>query len=334
MNFKFLKVSYLMILSSLIISGSLISCKNNSNDGKEEVVEKNIERSSDSLFFKLSLAQWSLNKPIIGGELDPMDFAEKANEMGFEGIEYVTGFYAAPIKNAEYPEAKMKQVLDTLKARSEQYGVKNLLLMVDGEGDLAVNDSVERNKSVENHKKWIDAAQYLGCHSIRVNLFGSDKTEEWKNNSIDALRKLSEYAQPKGINILVENHGYLSSNADLLVEVMKEVNMENCGTLPDFGNFCLKREGGERWEAKCVEEFPRYEGVEKLMSYAKAVSAKSYTFDETGNEDLIDYKKMLQIIKDAGYSGYIGVEFEGTDISAEKGIMATKDLLIKAGSEL
>lgn len=334
MNFKFFKVSYLMILSSLILSGSLISCKNDSKNEKEEVAEKNIEKSSDSLFFKLSLAQWSLNKPIFAGELDPMDFAKKASEMGFQGIEYVTGFYAEPIKNAKDPEAKMKQVLDTLKARSEKYGVKNLLLMIDGEGDLAINDSVERNKSVENHKKWIDAAQYLGCHSIRVNLFGSDNAEEWKNNSVDALKKLSEYAQPKGINVLVENHGYLSSNVDLLVDVMKEVNMENCGTLPDFGNFCLKREDGERWEAKCVEEFPRYEGVKKMMPYAKAVSAKSYTFDDKGNEELIDYKKMLQIVKDAGYSGYIGVEFEGPDVSAEKGIMATKDLLIKAGSEL
>jgi len=332
MKLKSLQLLLILVLATFSIS--LVSCKQTKKNESDIAQEENPEPASDSLFFKLSLAQWSLHTQIENNELDPMDFAKKASEMGFEGIEYVTGFYAGPIKNAEDPEAKMKEVLDTLKARSEKYGVKNLLLMVDGEGDLAINDSVERNKSVENHKKWIDAAQYLGCHSIRVNLFGSDNAEEWKNNSVDALKKLSEYGQTKEINVLVENHGYLSSNADLLVEVMKEVNMENCGTLPDFGNFCLKREGGERWNAKCVEEFPRYEGVEKLMSYAKAVSAKSYTFDEKGNEDLIDYKKMLQIIKDAGYSGYIGVEFEGSDISAEKGIMATKDLLIKAGSEL
>ena len=206
--------------------------------------------------------------------------------------------------------------------------------MVDGEGDLAANDSIERNASVENHKKWVDAADYLGCHSIRINLFGTNDSEEWKANSIDALKKLSKYASDKDINVLVENHGWLSSNADLLVEVIKEVNMENCGTLPDFGNFCTKREGGERWEAKCVEEFPRYEGVEKMMPYAKAVSAKSYTFDEDGNEDLIDYKKMLQIVKEAGYSGYIGVEFEGEEIPAREGIRKTKELLIKAAGKL
>lgn len=323
-----------MILSALFLSVNLYSCKNKSKESTSEIVETEIEKPADSLFFKLSLAEWSLHKPIYDGELDPMDFAKKASEMGFEGIEYVSGFYAEKIKNAKDPAAEMKTVLDSLKANSTKYGIKNLIIMVDGEGDLAVNNTTERNKAIENHKKWVDAASFLGCHSIRVNLFGSEVPEEWKENSIDALSKLAEYASTKGINVLVENHGYLSSNADLLVEVMQGVNMENCGTLPDFGNFCLKREGGQRWDADCVEEFPRYEGVKKMMPYAKAVSAKSYTFDEEGNEELIDYKKMLKIIKDSGYDGFIGVEFEGEEISAEKGIMATKDLLIKAGKQL
>lgn len=328
------KTLSLLTFSFLIVNLTFISCKEKgkNNDGTNH--QKISEKTSDSIFFKLSLAEWSLNQPINSGKLDPMDFAEKASEMGFQGIEYVTGFYSERIKNAKDPEAEMKTVLDSLKAKSEEFNVRNLLIMVDGEGDLSVNDSVARNKAVENHKKWVDAARYLGCHSIRVNLFGSDLPEEWKNNSIDGLKKLSEYASTKDINVLVENHGYLSSNADLLVEVIQAVNMENCGTLPDFGNFCLKRKGGERWEAECVEEFPRYEGVRKMMPYAKAVSAKSYTFDDKGNEELIDYKKMLQIIKNAGYNGFIGVEFEGAEISPEEGIMATKNLLIEAAREL
>ncbi len=334
MQFKFLKVSFSLILSYLLLSTAFISCKNNTDNSEAKVVEENVQKSSDSLFFKLSLAQWSLNEPIFQGELDPMDFAEKASEMGFEGIEYVTSFYAERIKNAEDPEAEMQIVLDSLKSKSEEFDVQNLLLMIDGEGDLAVTDSVSRNEAVENHKKWVDAANYLGCHSIRVNLFGSDDPEEWKQASADALSKLSKYAQSKNVNILVENHGYLSSDIDLLVEVMKMVNMENCGTLPDFGNFCLKREGGERWEAECIEEYPRYEGVRKMMPYAKAVSAKSYSFDDKGQEELIDYKQMLQIVKEAGYDGFIGVEFEGSEVSPEKGIMATKELLIKAGQQL
>ncbi|MUP47180.1 sugar phosphate isomerase/epimerase [Gramella sp. BOM4] len=327
-------ISSLLFLFIIIGSFGVVSCKNDNNKKDQSTTDQAEQTSNDSLFFKLSLAQWSLNRPLFSGELDPMDFAEKANELGFEGVEYVTGFYSQRINEAEDPQAEMKIVLDSLKAKSEQYNVKNLLLMIDGEGDLAVTDSVVRNQSVENHKKWVDAAKFLGCHSIRVNLFGAEDPEAWKNASIDALTKLSEYAQPKGINILVENHGQHSSNIDLLVEVMRQVNMENCGTLPDFGNFCVKREGGERWEADCIEEYPRYEGVRKMMPYAKAVSAKSYTFDEEGEEELIDYKKMLEIIKNGGYSGYIGIEYEGTDIPAEEGILATKNLLIKAGKQL
>lgn len=332
MNLKFLKSLSSLALAILFIF--LVSCKETKENKSEIVQQENAEISQDSLFFKLSLAQWSLNKPIFSGELDPMDFAERANDLGFEGLEYVTQFYAQRINEAEDPEEEMQVVLDGLKAKSEEYGMENLLLMIDGEGDLASTDAVARNQAVENHKKWVDAANYLGCHSIRVNLFGAEVPEDWKNSAADALKKLSEYAKGKNVNILVENHGYLSSNIDLLVEVMEMVDMENCGTLPDFGNFCLKREGGERWEAACIEEYPKYEGVEKMMPYAKAVSAKSYTFDEEGQEEIIDYKKMLKIVKDAGYTGYIGVEFEGNEVSPKKGILATKNLLVKAGKQL
>ena len=324
----------LLIFSLLLASTILISCKNNSENSSQTETENEVEKKQDSLFFKISLAQWSLNRPIFEGKLDPMDFAEKANEMGFEGIEYVTSFYTERIKNAEDPQEEMKIVLDSLKAKSEEFGVRNVLLMIDEEGDLAVKDSVARNQAVENHKKWVDAARYLGCHSIRVNLFGAEDPKEWKDAAADGLSKLSEYAAGKNINVLVENHGYLSSNIDLLVEVMEKVNMENCGTLPDFGNFCLKRKGGEKWDAECIEEYPKYEGVRKMMPYAKAVSAKSYSFNDQGEEELIDYKKMLKIIKEAGYTGFIGVEFEGEDIAPEKGIIATKELLIKAGKQL
>lgn len=334
MNIKTTRISYTLILSLLILNFGFFSCKNNPDNSDTTVEETSSNNSKDSLFFQISLAEWSLHEPIMEGELDPMDFARKANEMGFKGIEYVTSFYAGRIKDAENPEEEMQIVLDSLKAASEKYNVKNVLLMVDDEGDLAVSDSVVRNQAVENHKKWIDAANFLGCHSIRVNLFGGDDPEAWKNASADALEKLAVYAKDKNVNVLVENHGYLSSNADLLAEVMEKVNMENCGTLPDFGNFCLKREDGERWDAECVEEYPRYEGVRKMMPYAKAVSAKSYSFDEEGQEELIDFKKMLQIIKDANYTGFIGIEYEGSGLSPEEGIMATKELLVEAGKSL
>lgn len=311
----------------LSLACSLSSCKN--NNAQEEPVLAVTEETNEDLFFKLSLAQWSLNEPIFAGELDPMDFAQKANEYGFEGIEYVNQFYTPLFKDAEDPKAALQSVLDTLKAKSEKYGVQNVLIMVDGEGDLATNNEAERNMAVENHKKWVDAAEFLGCHSIRVNLFGSNEPEEWKENATAGLSKLSEYAAAKNINVIVENHGGLSSNAELLTEVIEEVNMENCGTLPDFGNFCIKREDGT-----CAEEYPKYKGVEELMKNAKAVSAKSYDFNNAGEETSIDYSRMLQIVKDAGYNGFIGVEYEGDRLSPEAGILATKELLLREGRRL
>jgi len=322
--------SFLLVF---IFSTGLVSCKNQQKkEPKEETTTA--ENAIQYPFFKLSLAQWSLSKPILTGEMDPMNFAEKANEMGFDGIEYVSQLYTPILEKGGASEVAMKNLLDSLKAKSERYNVKNILIMVDGEGDLATPNEKDRNLAVENHKKWVNAAQFLGCHSIRVNLFGSNDAEIWKNNSIDGLKKLGEYASTKGINVLVENHGYLSSNAKLLVEVMEGVNLPNVGTLPDFGNFCLNREGGEPWEAKCIEEYPRYQGIEEMMPFAKAVSAKSYDFNDEGQETTMDYQKILKIVKDAGYTGFIGVEYEGNRLSAEEGIMATKKLLIAEGSNL
>lgn len=325
------KFTYFFI--AIFLMAGIISCKDNQKNQDQEIDETAQAENNDP-FFKLSLAQWSLNKQIFAGDTDPMEFARVANELGFEGVEYVSGLYAEGIKKADDPQKAMQEVLDTLKAKSEEYNVENVLIMVDGEGELASPDEATRNTAVENHKKWVDAAEFLGCQSIRVNLFGTNDQEEWKSAAVDGLTKLSEYASEKNINVLVENHGYLSSNAALLVEVMEEVNKENVGTLPDFGNFCLKRKEGEQWEAECVEEYPIYQGIEEMMPYAKAVSAKSYDFDEEGNETKLDYARILKTVKDAGYTGFIGVEYEGERLSEEEGIIATRDLLIKEGSKL
>ena len=202
--------------------------------------------------------------------------------------------------------------------------------MIDGEGDLSFNDETQTAEAIENHKKWIDAAQFLGCHSIRVNLFGETNPEDWKKNSVASLKALCEYAAPKNVNIIVENHGGLSSNGELLAQVMQEVNMDNCGTLPDFGNFCVKREGGARWGAPCVEEYDMYVGIEELMPWAKGVSAKSYEFDENGDETKIDYYKMMDIVGETDFDGFVGIEFEGDVEDPIPGILATKALVTKA----
>lgn len=313
-------------MSLLGTSGFLSSCKAEMN--KTEVQQT--EQETTDLFFKLSLAQWSLHKTLGFGDnvakMDHLDFAAKARELGFDGVEYVTHFFKDKAEDEKY--------LLEMKNRATDNEVESLLIMVDGEGDLAISNDDERTKSIENHYKWAEAAHFLGCHSIRVNVFGNGTPKQMAENAKDSLSRLSEYAAKENINVLVENHGGMSSNADWMMNVMREVNMSNCAMLPDFGNFCLARENGERWGAKCIKEYDMYKGVEMFMPLAKAVSAKSYNFDENGNDTKIDYKRMLKIVKDAGYTGFIGVEYEGDEKPEEEGILLTKALLERAASEI
>ena len=284
-------------------------------------------------FFKLSLAQWSLHKAILESKtLNPLDFAQKARELRFDAVEYVNQLYADELNRYGFD-----RLIAELKSRSNDNAVANVLIMVDNEGELAALSKTERDAAIANHSKWVDAAAELGCHSIRVNLFGTGAEHDfsiWKDTSIDGLGRLAEYASKSNINVIVENHGGLSSDAAKLTEVIKAINMTNCGTLPDFGNFCIKREGGERWGVPCIEEYDKYKGVTELMPFAKGVSAKSYDFDVNGNETTINYARMLKIVKNAGYTGYIGVEYEGSRLDEETGIRTTRDLLIKTSAQL
>jgi sugar phosphate isomerase/epimerase len=286
-------------------------------------------------FFKLSLAQWSVHRAISETKtLSGLDFAAKAKELGFEGIEYVSQLYRLD-KEKQYHS--LKKLVKELQLRSNDNGIQNVLIMVDGEGELAASSKKARNSAVASHHKWVDAAEALGCHSIRVNLFGDGNEndyEKWAPPAIESLSLLSAYAAKSKIGVIVENHGGLSSDIGKLAKVIKDVNMKNCGTLPDFGNFCVKREGGDRWASPCIETYDRYKGVAEMMPSAKGVSAKSYDFDANGNETTIDYLKMLKIVKEANYKGFIGVEYEGSRLSEMDGIMATKALLLKSAALL
>ncbi len=304
------------------------SCKENQKKESEaeKVTEQEVVEESKPEI-KLSLAQWSMHKMILEEGVDPYSFAEKASNWGFEGLEYVSGLYYKELQAANFSEEAMNNWVEKSKAESEKYGLRNLLIMVDGQGDIAVEDETKRTEAVENHYKWVDAAAALGCHSIRVNLNGSMEPEVWIPASVEGLKQLAGYAKEKNINIIVENHGGPSSNGALLAEVMEKVGMENCGTLPDFGNFCIKREAGDYYSSKCLEEYDRYKGTKELMPYAKGVSAKSYSFDEEGNETRVDYPRIMEIVLESGYEGFVGVEYEGSDLSEEEGILATKRLL-------
>lgn len=313
----------------------LSACGNETTEKKEtKAMPTEVDKpksSSGNMFFDISLAQWSLHKALgIRGEatMDNLDFAAKArNDFDVNGIEYVNQFFKDKAKDMEY--------LKQMNQRAKDNGVKQLLIMIDREGGLAEIDDKVRTEAIENHYKWIDAAKFLGCHSIRVNAFSQSKNaEEAAKAAVDGLGRLAEYGKQANINVIVENHGGFSSNGAWLKGVMDQIGMDNCGTLPDFGNFCIRRDGGQPWEGECVEEYDRYQGVTELMVHAKAVSAKTHDFNEAGEETHTDYMKMMTIVKEAGYTGFVGVEYEGSTMTEEEGIKATIALLKKVGKAL
>lgn len=328
-SYKFYSNIPLLFLAVFLF---VIAGCNKTKESKTEIVPVQMEEKSP--FFKLSLAQWSLHKKIQNGEMSPLDFAQKASELGFEGVEYVNQLFKEELKKDQDPKVAMEMLLKTLKEKSEKYDVENVLIMVDGEGYLAALDDAERAETVENHKKWVDAAKYLGCHSIRVNAHGEGSAEEVAVAAVKGLSELSDYAATQGINVLVENHGGYTSNGQWLADVMKRVAKPNCGTLPDFGNFCQTVGYGSINDENCENAYDIYKGVYELMPFAKAVSAKTYDFDKDGDQPKINYLKMLEIVKKAGYKGFIGVEYEGSNLEEVEGIMATKKLLLDTAKQL
>jgi len=271
----------------------------------------------DEPLFRISLAEWSLHRTLFAGELDHLDFALTAKrDFDIDAVEYVNQFFKDKASDAAY--------LADMKKRADDLGVLSLLIMIDGVGAIGHADEAQRTAAVEGHYPWVEAAKSLGCHSIRVNASSSGSYEEQMQRSADGLRRLTEFAAEREMNVIVENHGGLSSNGAWLAGVMKTVDHPRCGTLPDFGNFRIRRD----------EWYDRYQGVTELMPYAKAVSAKSHAFDEQGNETGTDYRRMMKIVVDAGYRGFVGVEYEGDVHPEREGIRLTRRLLETVRDEL
>ena len=267
--------------------------------------------------YQISLAEWSLHRTLFGGKLNHMDFAATAKkEFGIEAVEYVNQFFKDKATDMAY--------LAEMNKRAQDLGVRQLLIMIDSEGDLGAPALKDRLQAVQNHYKWVEAAKYLGCHAIRVNARSSGSYEDQMYRAADGLRSLAEFGADHDIAVIVENHGGLSSNGAWLSGVMRKVDHQNCGTLPDFGNF----------RVNANEMYDRYQGVSELMPFAKAVSAKSHDFDANGNETGTDYKKMMKIVLDAGYKGWVGIEYEGSVMEEAAGIKATKALLERVRTEL
>ncbi|MGI9428824.1 MAG: sugar phosphate isomerase/epimerase family protein [Bythopirellula sp.] len=280
---------------------------------------------SNKPLYKISVAEYSLHRLIAAGKLDPRDFGPFCREkFGVDAVEYWMGPFNDKAKDQAY--------MDEMHKKSVDAGVKELLIMVDipdGKGKLGNPDEAARKKAVEAHFEWVEAAQRMGCHSIRVNAQSEGSRDEQAKLAADGLRQLCEFATPHEINVIVENHGGLSSDGSWLVNVMRRVRMINCGTLPDFGNFRIGKneDGSDNW-------YDRYQGVEELMPFAKAVSAKSHEFDDDGNETKSDYLRLMQIVVDAGYDGYVGIEWEGGKPDEVEGVLLTKQLLQRVHDQL
>jgi sugar phosphate isomerase/epimerase len=285
-------------------------------------------KSLKSSGIEISLAEWSLHRALESGKIDHLDFPVIAKrDYNISVVEYVNGCFGGAKMNFK-DAGKNTAYLSELLKRSKDAGVVNHLIMVDDEGLLAAPDDKERLSAVDNHKKWIEAAKFLGCITVRVNLFGEGSSEVKKTASIDSLSRLGEFAKTMNINIVTENHGHETSNGAWIADIMKQVNSSNVGTLPDFGNFCLSQDWGST-QAECDMAYDRYQGVSEMLPFAKGVSAKTYDFDSNGEQSKIDYKKMIGLVKASGFKGYIGIEFEGSSQPEEDGIRKTKMLLEK-----
>ena len=266
--------------------------------------------------FEISVAQWSLNKLFWDKKLDNRDYGKFVRQAyDLDAVEWVNSFFKDKATNFAY--------IREMKQRCDDHGVKTLLIMVDGEGQIGHPDAAERKKTVENHMKWVVATKLLGGHSIRVNAGSKGSYDEQDKLAADGLHQLTEFARGFGINVIVENHGGLSSNGKWLAEVMGAVGLPECGTLPDFGNFNLG--GGKQYD--------KYQGVDELMPYAKAVSAKCFNFNNDGSHKEFDYMRMMRIVLAHGYRGYVGVEYEGKQDKTE-GVRKGMELLKKCREAL
>lgn len=340
MGARFNKTSIVALAPAILLLGSLGCQPAGTEAPQEEQAETEMKPPAE---LNISLAQWSLHRTFFGGPIndfqafaqaftsdpdsvlkgtDPADFPAMAAEYGVDTIELVNTFYFSKANDEAYWEE--------FKRRADEAGVKVGLIMCDLLGDLGDADPERRQAAVENHHPWVDLAAFLGAHTIRVNAAGEGTREEVAQNAAEGLKLLGEYGASKGINVVVENHGGYSSDGSWLAGVIEAVGMDNVGTLPDFGNFCIDRAP----DFSCLEEYDRYQGIEELMPWAKAVSAKSNEFDENGNEVSSDFLRIMRIVKAAGYTGDVGIEYEGSQLSEDEGIKATKALLEKVIGQL
>jgi L-ribulose-5-phosphate 3-epimerase len=261
-------------------------------------------------WFQISLAEWSVHKAIHGGTLKNLEFPQLARDKyGIEGLEFVNTLWGVPTQG----------YLQRLKHNMNSTGTKGVLIMCDDEGMMGHSVKADRMKAARNHYKWVDYAAELGCKAIRTNMYpdkepkGDAAIVEYLKCCAESFNDLVAYGAKAGVNVIIENHGGLSSDPEILVRLMKLVSKPTFGLLPDFGNFYGATD--------------RYDAVTKMMPYAKGVSFKCWDFGPDGKETKMDIPRLMKIVKDAGYRGYVGIEYEGERMAEYDGIAAGKKLL-------
>lgn len=291
-------------LSTGVAAPILSSCSKESGD---ETV------SIDEPWLKLAVQQYSFNKELRSGALAIPDYPKTVVEgTGIKALEYFNG-------HMEEQAGKVAFFKD-LRQRTDDLGAVNTMMLCRSKEALDSPDAAERAAAIEGYRPWLEAMKILGGSCIRVDVRSNGDAEEQKAHAIAGLKALTAVAESEyELGIVVENHGGHSSNGAWVAEVMKGVAMENCGTLPDFQNF---------------KEYDPYLGVEEMMPWAKIVCAKSKAFDAEGNEINVDFRRMLKIVKEGGFSGYIGIEFEGHDVPPVEGINLTKALIERVMEEM
>ena len=305
------------LITTLFIPFILFSCA--------QQPTKETEKETQKAKPKYSLAQWSFNRDLKAGEMNTVDFINAAAEMDFEGVEYVSQFFQNKVTDFTY--------LDSLKNAAEKAGVLSLMIQVDNIGFLCDSDIKKRNAAVELGKKWVDASKYLGCTSMRVNAHGNGTAEEMMTQAIDGIGRLADYANQVGIRLIVENHGGMSSHGKWLADLIEHLSDKNVGTLDDFHNWCYETKSGAIW-GPCAKEYDYYQGFEELIGSAEGVSVKAFEFDSLGNEPDLDFPRFFQIMKEANYDGYLGIEYEGSSLSSKEGILKTKALAQKCWDDI
>jgi sugar phosphate isomerase/epimerase len=260
--------------------------------------------------YTISLAAWSLHRAFFKREIDQLGMVDATAELGIGALELVNTFFPSP----QY------RYLRELRTRADSAGVRLTLIMCDGEGDMAHADRGKRMLATTNHHKWVDIAAVLGCREIRANAGGEAGDGGALERNAESFRALAEYAAAAEIDVLVENHFGASMQPEWLAALVRLVDSARFGTLPDFGNL--------------PPDIDRYEAVRTLTPFAKAVSAKCYDFGEDGEETTIDFARMMRVVRESGYSGDVGIEYEGTRLSERDGIRACKALLERVRTAL